>query len=271
MRVRSMNTGFFRMGIALLATCAFAGAAAAAEGATEQPAAEGHESGVNWQAWESGHDVKSTASLQRGAANFVNYCSGCHSLKFVRWSRLATDLDISDKVLSEQLLPPGAKTTDYIVASFPKADAEAWFGRQPPDLSLVARSRGTNWVYQFLKGFYADPTRASGTNNLALDGASMPAVLSDLEGVKAAVFAEHAGGDSGHGGKEVERFEFLAQGRLAPAEYDAFVRDIVNFLDYASDPSQVQRRAMGIWVVLFLLVFTFFAWLLKKEYWKDVH
>jgi ubiquinol-cytochrome c reductase cytochrome c1 subunit len=271
MRVRSMNTGFFRMGIALLAACAFAGAAVAAEGAAEEAAVEGHESGVDWQAWQAGNDVRSTASLQRGAANYVNYCSGCHSLKYVRWSRLATDLEIPDNVLSEQLLPPGARSADYIVASFPKADAENWFGKLPPDLSLVARSRGTNWVYRFLKGFYVDPSRPTGTNNLALDGASMPAVLSDLEGVKAAVFAEEGGGESGHAGRHVERFEMLSQGRLSPAEYDTFVRDIVNFLDYASDPSQVQRRAIGIWVVLFLLVFTAFAWMLKTEYWKDVH
>jgi ubiquinol-cytochrome c reductase cytochrome c1 subunit len=255
----------------LLVACAFAGAAAAAEDAAAEHGAEIHESGVNWQAWEPGNDVKSTASLQRGASGFVNYCSGCHSLKYVRWSRLAADLNIPDAMLAEQLLPPGAKSTDYMVAGFPKADAENWFGKVPPDLSLVARSRGTTWVYQFLKGFYADPTRATGTNNLVLEGAAMPAVLSSLEGVKAAVFAGHEGEASGHGGKAVERFETLAEGSLTPAEYDAFVRDIVNFLDYASDPSQAWRRAMGIWVVLFLLVFTGFAWFLKKEYWKDVH
>lgn len=270
MRVRSMNTGLIGMGMALLVACGFAGAVVAAEGAGEEHAAEGHESGVHWESWKAGNEVKNTASLQRGAANFVNYCSGCHSLKYVRWSRLAGDLDIPDSVLTEQLLPPGAKATDYIVASFPEADAENWFGKLPPDLSLVARSRGTDWVYQFLKGFYVDPSKPTGTNNLALDGASMPAVLSGLEGVKAAVFAETAGGESAHG-KEVERFEFLTHGSLSPVEYDVFVRDIVNFLDYASDPSQVQRRSMGVWVVLFLLVFTFFAWMLKKEYWKDVH
>jgi ubiquinol-cytochrome c reductase cytochrome c1 subunit len=271
MRVRSMSTGLIRMGAALLMAGVFAGTVAAAEGAAEEHAGEGHESGVDWQSWKAGNDVKSTASLQRGAANFVNYCSGCHSLKYVRWSRLAEDLEIPVEVLGEQLLPPGAKTTDYIVASFPKADAENWFGKVPPDLSLVARSRGTDWVYRFLKGFYVDASRPTGTNNLALEGASMPAVLSALEGVKAAVFADHAGGESGHGGLTVERFEMVSPGRLAPAEFDAFVRDTVNFLDYASDPSQVHRRAIGIWVVLFLLVFTAFAWMLKKEYWKDVH
>jgi ubiquinol-cytochrome c reductase cytochrome c1 subunit len=263
------------MGMVLLAAAAFAGTVAAAEVAAEGQAAEaeahaseGHATGVDWQSWKAGNQVTNSASLQRGAANFVNYCLGCHSLKYMRWSRLAKDLNITESVLQEQLLPEGAKPTDYIVSSFPKADAEAWFGRQPPDLSLVARARGTDWVFRFLKGFVADPSRPTGTNNLALDGASMPAVLSDLEGVKAAVFAEHGGG---HAGKSVERFEVLAAGRLQPAEFDAFVRDTVNFLDYVGDPSQVGRRSIGLWVVLFLMVFTSFAWLLKKEYWKDVH
>ncbi len=275
MRVRSMRIPLFRTGMVLLAGLAFAGAVAAAEGTTVEGAAgehaaEGHETGVNWQAWQAGNQVKSTASLQRGAANFVNYCSGCHSLKYMRWSRLAADLNLSDKVLQEQLLPEGTKPSDYITATFPKADAETWFGKQPPDLSLVASLRGTDWVYKFLKGFYFDPTRPTGTNNLVLDGASMPAVLSDLEGVKAAVFAEH-GAAGGHGGRAVERFETVAMGQLRPAEFDAFVRDTVNFLDYVGDPSQVARRSIGLWVVLFLLVFTASAWMLKKEYWKDVH
>jgi len=266
MQVRSMRTGLTGSGMLLLAVLVLAGPATA-----EESAAAGHEAegGVNWQAWKAGNDVKSTASLQRGAANFVNYCSGCHSLKYVRWSRLGSDLNIADAVLREKLLPADAKATDYIVSTFPKADAENWFGKQPPDLSLVVPLRGADWVYRFLKGFYVDKSKPTGTNNLAFDGAAMPAVLSDLEGVKAAVFADHAG--AGEMGKVVERFEILAAGRMPPAEFDGFVRDTVNFLDYASDPSQVQRRAIGIWVVLFLLVFTAFAWMLKKEYWKDVH
>jgi ubiquinol-cytochrome c reductase cytochrome c1 subunit len=230
-------------------------------------AAHGEGEGVDWQAWKAGNEVGDTASLQRGAANFVNYCLGCHSLKYLRFSRMAQDLEIPAAQLTTNLIPNGAKPTDYIVTSFPAAEAEAWFGRVPPDLSLITRAKGRDYVYRFLKGFYVDHGKPTGSNNLALDGAAMPAVLSDLEGVKSAVFADTAGTE----GKVVERFEQIAPGRLNAAQYDGFVRDTVNFLDYAGDPSQVRRRDIGIWVVLFLLVFTGFAWLLKKEYWKDVH
>lgn len=252
----------------LFAAFAVTGSVAAAEEAGEHG---GHEAaGVNWQEWKAGNMVSSTESLQRGASNFVNYCLACHSLKYVRWSRLAADLDISEALLQKSLLPEGVKSTDYITSTFPKADAENWFGKSPPDLSLVARAKGVDHLFKFLKGFYVDSTKTTGTNNLALDGASMPAVLSDLEGVKVAVFAAHGAEGGAHAGKAVERFEYISPGRLTPEEFDGFVRDTVNFLDYASDPSQVERQSIGIWVVLFLLVFTLIAWALKKEYWKDV-
>jgi ubiquinol-cytochrome c reductase cytochrome c1 subunit len=238
-------------------------AAAAEEGGHEGAAQE-----IHWDSWQAGNEVTNTASLQRGAANFVNYCLACHSLKYMRYQRMAQDLGISDAQLRNNLIPTDAKPTDYMLASFPHAEAEAWFGRAPPDLSLVSRYKSPDWVYQFLKGFYVDKKRPSGTNNLALEGASMPAVLSDLEGVKAVVFGA---GLTSHGGKTVERFETIAAGRMSPEQFDGFVRDTVNFLDYVGDPSQAQRRSIGLWVVLFLLVFTAFAWFLKKEYWKDVH
>lgn len=258
-----MHMGFGRKWL-LLAALTFAGAAAAAEG--------GHGDGVAWQDWHAGNEVKNTASLQRGASNFVNYCLACHSLKYVRWSRVGEDLGIAPELLEQTLLPAGAQPTDYIRSGFPAADAEAWFGKAPPDLSLTARSRGQDWIYQFLKGFIADPSKVTGTNNLVLDGASMPAVLSGLEGVKAAVFAEHGDAGGAHGGgPAVESFNYLSQGSMTPEEFDAFVRDTVNFLDYASDPTQEQRRHLGLWVILFLAVFTALAWMLKKEYWKDVH
>jgi ubiquinol-cytochrome c reductase cytochrome c1 subunit len=236
-------------------------------GVAEGAGGEGH--GVDWQAWRAHNQITDTSSLQRGASNFVNYCLGCHSLKYMRFERMAKDLHISDEQLRKNLIPTGAKPTDYMISSFPKADAEAWFGRQPPDLSLITRSKGTDYVFQFLKGFYVDESRPTRSNNLALPGAAMPAVLSDLEGVKRAVFG--TGESSEHGGKLVERFEQVSPGALTPAQYDAFVRDTANFLQYVGEPSQVERESIGIWVVLFLLVFTWFAWLLKREYWKDVH
>ena len=243
----------------------------AARAAEAAPAAEaaGEEHGVDWQAWKAGNQVTDVSSLQRGATNFVNYCVGCHSLKYMRFERMAKDLKISDEQLRKSLIPTGAKPTDYILSTFPKADAETWFGRQPPDLSLITRSKGSDYVFQFLKGFYVDETKPTKTDNLALPGAAMPAVLSDLEGVKRVVFGT---GEAGHGGgKPVERFELVSAGALTPAQYDAFVRDTVNFLQYVGEPSQVDRESIGIWVVLFLMIFTLFAWMLKREYWKDVH
>ena len=230
--------------------------------------------GTNWKAWHAENEVENLGSLQRGARNFMGYCIGCHSLKYQHYSRTAEDLQIHPAECAKYLLPPGEKATNYIVSSLPQADAEAWFGKAPPDLSLMARARGTDYIYQFLKTFYVDPTKTTGVNNLRLDTTAMPHVLSELEGLKQAVFrnVETRRDDGSVGTEKVfDRFEQLAPGRLSAADYDTFVRDTVNFLDYVSEPAQVQRRALGVWVVLFLLVFTWLAWLLKKEYWKDVH
>jgi ubiquinol-cytochrome c reductase cytochrome c1 subunit len=222
-------------------------------------------------AWERPADnqIGNLPSLQRGARNFMAYCSGCHSLKFVRYSRLAEDLKITDELRDQLLVKPGAKFTDYITSSMPENDANEWFGKAPPDLSLTARSRSPDWMFNFLTTFYADgASRQTGVNNLQLPGTAMPHVLSSLQGVQSVVWrnVEHAGAVT----KEFEKFEPGVQGSLTPAQYDEFVRDTVNFLQYASDPTQIERQALGVWVVLFLLLFTGIAYLLKKEYWKDV-
>jgi ubiquinol-cytochrome c reductase cytochrome c1 subunit len=240
-----------------------AGVASANEG--------GHAAG--WQR-PADNEIANLPSLQRGARNFMAYCSGCHSLKFVRYSRVCEDLKIASSQCEELLVRPGDKAVDYIKASMPAGDAIEWFGKPPPDLSLVARSRGTDWVFNFLTTFYADPaSRQTGVNNLQLPGTAMPHVLAPLQGVPAALWrnVEHKGTD----GKAVvtpvfEKFEPGVTGSLTAAQYDEFVRDTVNFLDYASDPTQVERQGLGIWVVLFLLMFTGIAYMLKKEYWKDV-
>jgi ubiquinol-cytochrome c reductase cytochrome c1 subunit len=234
-----------------------------------EPAAES----VDWESWHADNEVSNIASLQRGARNFMNYCVGCHSMKFVRYSRIASDLKIPTDQLKANLLPAGAAPADYIQSSLAPADAVVWFGKEPPDLSLITRARSPDRIYRFLKTFYADPSRPNRTNNLVLNAPAMPAVLSELEGVKEAVFKNVEVTTDGKTTveKHFDHFVTVAPGQLTAPEYDAFVRDTVNFLDYAGEPAQVDRRSIGVWVVLFLLVFTWFAYLLKKEYWKDVH
>jgi ubiquinol-cytochrome c reductase cytochrome c1 subunit len=225
---------------------------------------------VDWKKWTAQTDISNTASMQRGARNFVAYCLGCHSMKYERWTRVAKDLQIPEKELEQYLVPVGDKPSDYIFSTMPAEDAENWFGKAPPDLSLMARLRGSNYLYQFLKTFYVDPSRQTGTNNLALPSVAMPDILSSLEGLKKPVFRTVKTSE-GQEEQEFDHFEQIAPGRLSPEEYDGFVRDTVNFLTYVGEPAQVQRHAVGLWVVLFLLVFTWFAWLMKQEYWKDVH
>ena len=228
---------------------------------------------AGWQR-KADNEVGNLPSLQRGARNFMAYCSGCHSLRFMRYSRLAADLKIPDDQRDEYLVPAGKKFTDYIVSSMPAQDATDWFGKPPPDLSLVARSRGSDWIFNFLTTFYSDPaSRQTGVNNLQLPGTAMPHVLASLQGVQSAVWRNVE--TKGEGGqslvtREFEKFEPGVAGSVTPAQYDEFVRDTVNFLAYAGDPTQLQREGLGIWVILFLLMFTGIALLLKKEYWKDV-
>lgn len=225
--------------------------------------------------WKADTEIGNSASLQRGARNFMGYCAGCHSLKYIRYARVASDLGIPDAQLEKALLPAGASKNDYITAPLDAVDGTTWFGKTPPDLSLIARSRGTDYLYQFLKSFYADPSAPSGVNNLALPGTAMPHVLSALQGVPEAVrctLTEAAGGEGGaaKGDVVVQNLEVPVVGQLSAVEYDAFVRDTVNFLDYVGEPAKLHRSSIGVWVILFLLVFTGFAYLLKQEYWKDV-
>ena len=217
----------------------------------------------------AGNDVRNTASLQRGARNFMNYCSGCHSAQYVRYNRVAADLHISEDVLRSNLIfNPDTKSADVIRSSLPTEDAKRWFGNAPPDLSLIARSRGTAYISAFLKGFYVDPSRPTGVNNVVLKGTAMPHVLASLQGVQKAEFTTEKGqmGDV----EKFDKFVMDTPGALTPAQYDEFVRDTVNFLDYIGEPGQVHRQNLGVWVILFLLMFAGFAYGMKKEYWKDV-
>ena len=217
----------------------------------------------------AGTDIHNQASLQRGARNFVNYCLGCHSAEYVRWNRVGADLGLTEKDLVANLIPEGATPLSMMLSPMPKAQAAEWFGNTPPDLSLIARSRGTDRVYTYLKSFYADSTRPHGVNNTVLPGTVMPHVLANLQGLQQPKFEEVTA--NGHSEKHVVGFEPGTPGELTSEQYDEFVRDTVNFLDYIGEPSKATRENLGLWVILFLLLFFVLAWMLKKEYWKDVH
>jgi ubiquinol-cytochrome c reductase cytochrome c1 subunit len=218
---------------------------------------------------QSGTDITNPDSLQRGARDFMNYCSGCHSLKYLRYNRMAADLHIPELDLAKNLMFTSDKPFDGINSAIP-ADAEAWFGRPPPDLSLMARERGVDYIYSYLKGFYVDKTRIWGVNNLYLPSTAMPDVLEERQGLQKPVFKNEPD-DRGSARMVLVGVEAMTPGSMKPEEYDQFVRDIANFLDYAGEPIKAKRQSMGIFVMLFLLVFFVFAYLLKKEYWKDVH
>lgn len=212
------------------------------------------------------NDVSDIASLQRGARYFVNYCLGCHSAQYVRYSRVAEDLQIPEEQLIENLMFTGERPFDTMSIAMDPAAAAGWFGVAPPDLSLKARSLGTDYIYTFLRSFYVDPSRPSGVNNVVLQQTAMPHVLWELQGIQEAVYEE----DSEHEGEEHMVLELAEPGRLSAEEYDGVVRDIVNFLDYIAEPMQLERQRLGIRVIAFLLVLLVISYMLKKEIWKDV-
>lgn len=215
-------------------------------------------------------DVGDQASLQRGAGLFMNYCLGCHSLKYVRHNTLAAGLGLSEAQVAENLQFSGDRPHDQIRIAMPGADAEEWFGLAPPDLSLAARSRGTDWIYTFLKSFYADPeSRTTGANNKVLEGTAMPHVLWELQGIQAAVYRTEQAAD-GSDRQVFDHFELTTPGRLTPAEFDQAARDITAFLSWAAEPMQLERQQLGFKVLLFLLILFLLSYLYYKEWWKDV-
>lgn len=207
------------------------------------------------------------ASMQRGARLFFNYCSGCHSLEYLRYSRIAEDLRLDPKDVQNNLIFTGAKIGDHAVSNMPAADATKWFGKAPPDLSLEARSKGSDWIYSYLKSFYLDPSRPLGWNNTVFENASMPNALWELQGLQSAV---RKAGEGGHEGA-VERLEVTTPGRENAEAFDRSVRDITAFLQYAGEPAALKRESMGVWVLLYIALFTLIAWFLNREFWKDVH
>ena len=208
------------------------------------------------------------ASLQRGARNFMNYCSGCHSAKYVRFSTIGRDLELSDEQLSDNLMFNADKTFETINVSMPASAAERWFGTAPPDLSLIGRAKGADYIYSFLKSFYVQEGSPTGVDNLVLAGTSMPHVLWELQGFQKAIFTEHT--EEGVTTQHFEGFETLSEGSLDAESYDEFVRDTVNFLVYIAEPIRSERRTLGVWVLIYLIFFWIISVMLKKQVWKDV-
>ncbi len=221
----------------------------------------------------AGTNISDTASLQRGAQLYFNYCASCHSLQYMRYSRMAEDLELTEDQVMKYLNFTGAKFGETITTNMPVGAGEAtfggedWFGKAPPDLSLVARARndGPNWIYTYLLSFYPDPSRPVGWNNTVFPNASMPHVMWDRQGVQVLVQ------QTDDAGQETTGFDLIREGSRSPEQYRQDARDVATFLEYVGEPAALQRERYGLWVLLYLLLFTGVAYLLKHEYWKDVH
>ncbi|MCX7552713.1 cytochrome c1 [Marinicella sp. S1101] len=215
-------------------------------------------------------NIRSTESLRNGAKTYMNYCMGCHSMDFQRYNRVAEDLELSEDEMMNGLVLTDAKFTDKMTISMGDAQAKEWFGKTPPDLSVIAKARGLDWLYNFLINYYADPNSVTGWNNLTLPNASMPHVLWELQGIRKANFDIYDDED-GNEHKDFQNFEMVEAGLLSEQEYKDLARDLVNFLDYSSEPAQLIRMSYAPWVLLFLSLFTFMAYLLKVNYFRDIH
>jgi len=224
-----------------------------------------HAAGSEGNLEPSGANVHDIASVQRGAAMFMNYCHSCHSAKYMRYQRLARDLNLSEEQVEQNLIFGDREITDYMIASMPDASTD-WFGKQPPDLSLTARSRGEDWIYSFLKGFYMTE---DGWNNTVLPNAAMPHVLWDLQGIQRPVM-ETWTDSAGEQHTRIAKLELDQPGSLSPEEYGRVIRDLTAFMIYLGEPAVLKRKSIGIWVLLFLVVFTFLSWMLYHEYWRDI-
>ncbi len=227
----------------------------------------GHAAEGGYRLDPSPHDPRDLVSLQQGARTFANYCLGCHGAQFMRYNRL-TDIGLTEDQIRDNLLFTAEKVGETMKAGLGAKEGKAWFGVAPPDLSLVARSRGPDWLYTYLRTFYRDPKTASGWNNLVFPNVGMPHALWTMQGERALETAS-VKDLAGHARTEY-KWTQISAGTLSQVEYDVAVRDLVNFLAYVSEPSAQKRKSIGI-IVLFVLGILFvFAYLLKKEFWKDV-
>jgi ubiquinol-cytochrome c reductase cytochrome c1 subunit len=211
----------------------------------------------------SGVNFRDTAAIQRGAKWFVNYCFSCHSASYMRYNRLAEDLGLDEDVVLRDLAFADVRIGDTMDIAMQPKDSENWLGKVPPDLSVISRSRGNDWLFTYLKMFYQD--ESGGWNNLVLPNASMPHVMWQLQGIQKPVWSSH--GDLPF----IEHLELDSPGLQSPEEFEQTVRDLVTFLDYLGEPSKLNRKNIGIWVILYLVLFTLVAYALKVEYWRDVH
>lgn len=220
-------------------------------------------------------DHTNKESLQRGAALFTNYCMGCHSMEYARYKRVSDDLEIPAQLFEENLIFTGAKIGELMKNSMNKDMAADWFGAPPPDLTLETRVRGESWVYSYLRGFYKDETRPLGVNNAVFDLVGMPHVMVDLQGLCAVkpnigvdASVEPLSGNINNGDVCPE---YVIEGSMSGAEFDQAMWDLTNFMSYMGDPVKVERERLGIFVLIFVVIFFIFAYLLNREYWKDVH
>lgn len=214
--------------------------------------------------------VNNNASLQNGAKIFVNYCMGCHSAVNLRYNRLR-DIGLSDQQIKDNLLLGDQKVGDLMTIAMSPKDAKAWFGKVPPDLSVEARARGTDWLYTYFRTYYKDENSPTGWNNLVYPNVGMPHVLWELQGERIAKFEEVKDPTNpGKSTKVLKGFEQSTPGLMKPQEYDDNIADLVSFMSWMAEPTQLQRKRIGVVVLLFLAIFTLIAWRLNKAYWKDI-
>lgn len=214
-------------------------------------------------------DLTDKASLQNGAKLFMNYCLGCHSMQYQRYQRTFNDLGIPDELGEEYLQFTGEKVSDYITRAMPAESAAVWFGAAPPDLTLVSRVRGKDWLYTYLRTFYVDESRPFGVNNKVFPEVGMPHVLQPLQGTPREAYEEVL--VDGETVKRSVGIKADGDGALSAQEYDAAVADLVNFLVYTGEPMRLQSERIGKWVLVFIAVLFIFVYLLKKDYWRDLH
>jgi len=204
-------------------------------------------------------DIHDKASLQRGAKTFVNYCLSCHQASFMRYNRMAKDIGLTDKQVAENLMFASDKVGEPMTVAMRAEDAKKWFGVTPPDLSVISRAKGTDWLYTYLRTFYLDDTKkATGTNNLAFKDVGMPHVLWQQQGYLAK-------SDESHG------LVSATTGEQSTHEYNLMIQDLTNFLAYLGEPSKLQRLALAKWVLLYLILFFLVAYPMKKAFWRDIH